>query len=221
MFRDFPAQNRDPCLGDSSPKSHPLEPRTPVYHNTWVPPPPPPGFLSKASISKVSIPLLNVPINTYVWGTADTRWQHVPFPYCPWRQRALVPEFIKTWLVSDERASILSCFVPSANLEISWRNLMNFLVDSYKYAELKGPHVIYAWLSLVVTENKACCSAGTSDPRGGVLRCCLDGGARLKPPNPCPSLRVILAEKGTPLLGIFSQENYVFVYFSDKMGENI
>ena len=33
--------------------------------------------------------------------------------------------------------------------------------------------------------------------RGGVLRCCLDGGARLKPPNPYPSLRVILAEKGT------------------------
>ena len=32
---------------------------------------------------------------------------------------------------------------------------------------------------------------------GGVLRCCLDGGARLKPPNPYPSLRVILAEKGT------------------------
>ena len=30
---------------------------------------------------------------------------------------------------------------------------------------------------------------------GGVLRCCLDGGARLKPPNPYPSLRVILAEK--------------------------
>ena len=26
---------------DSWPKSHPLEPRTPVYHITWVPPPPP------------------------------------------------------------------------------------------------------------------------------------------------------------------------------------
>ena len=31
----------------------------------------------------------------------------------------------------------------------------------------------------------------------GVRRCCLDGGARLKPPNPYPSLRVMLAEKGT------------------------
>ena len=46
MFRDFPAQNRDPCLGDSWPKSHPLEPRTPVYHITWVPPPPPGGMTS-------------------------------------------------------------------------------------------------------------------------------------------------------------------------------
>ena len=39
----------------------------------------------------------------------------------------------------------------------------------------------------------ACCPRGGG---GGVLRCCLDGGARLKPPNPYPSLRVILAEKG-------------------------
>ena len=42
---------------------------------------------------------------------------------------------------------------------------------------------------------------GPSMPRGGggggVLRCCLDGGARLTPPNQYPSLRVILAEKGT------------------------
>ena len=28
-------------------------------------------------------------------------------------------------------------------------------------------------------------------PGGGVLRCCLDGGARLTPPNQYPSLRVI------------------------------
>ena len=27
--------------------------------------------------------------------------------------------------------------------------------------------------------------------------------------------------KGYPLLGVFIQENYVFVYFSDEMGENI
>ena len=40
-------------------------------------------------------------------------------------------------------------------------------------------------------------SPGGGGGGGGVLRCCLDGGARLKPPNPYPSLRVILAEKGT------------------------
>ena len=38
---------------------------------------------------------------------------------------------------------------------------------------------------------------------GGVLRCCLDGGARLKPPNPYPSLRVILAER-VPIIRDFS-----------------
>ena len=41
-----------------------------------------------------------------------------------------------------------------------------------------------------------CCYPGGGGG-GGVLKCCLDGGARLKPPNPYPSLRVILAEKGT------------------------
>ena len=42
-------------------------------------------------------------------------------------------------------------------------------------------------------------SAGElSDPGGGgVLRFGSDGGVPLKPPNPYPSLRVILAEKGT------------------------
>ena len=56
------------------------------------------------------------------------------------------------------------------------------------------------------------------DPgRRGVLRFGTDGGVPLKPPNLYPSLRVILA----PLLGVFIQENDVFVYFSDEMGENI
>ena len=38
---------------------------------------------------------------------------------------------------------------------------------------------------------------------GGVLICCLEGGARLKPPNPYPSLRVILAER-VPIIRDFS-----------------
>ena len=36
--------------------------------------------------------------------------------------------------------------------------------------------------------------------RGGVLRFGSDGGVPLKPPNPYPSLRVILAEKGIPII---------------------
>ena len=56
---------------------------------------------------------------------------------------------------------------------------------------------------------------------GGVLRCCLDGGARLKPPNQYPIFKGHFGGKGYPSLGIFSQENDVFVYFSDEMGENI
>ena len=43
----------------------------------------------------------------------------------------------------------------------------------------------------------------------------------LKPPNLYPSLRVIFGGKGYPLIGVFIQENDVFVYFSDEMGENI
>ena len=47
-----------------------------------------------------------------------------------------------------------------------------------------------------------------------------DGGVPLKPPNLYPSLRSFCG-KGYPLLGVFVQENDVFVYFSDEMGENI
>ena len=57
--------------------------------------------------------------------------------------------------------------------------------------------------------------------RGGVLRCCLDGGARAEASKPIPIFKGHFGGKGYPLLGIFSQENDVFVYFSDKMGENI
>ena len=43
----------------------------------------------------------------------------------------------------------------------------------------------------------------------------------LKPPNPYPSLRLgHFGGKVYPLLGVFIQENDVFVYFSDEMGEN-
>ena len=47
--------------------------------------------------------------------------------------------------------------------------------------------------------NPGCTIVTGGGGGGGVLRCCLAGGARLKPPNPYPSLslRVILAGKGT------------------------
>ena len=53
---------------------------------------------------------------------------------------------------------------------------------------------------------------------GGTQNLVPTGGVPLKPPNPYLSLRVILAEKGTPLLRVFSQENCVCVYFSDEKG---
>ena len=59
---------------------------------------------------------------------------------------------------------------------------------------------------------------------GGVLRFGSDGGVPLKPPNPYLSLRPFKGHfggKGYPLLRVFSQENCVFVYFSDEKGENI
>ena len=40
-------------------------------------------------------------------------------------------------------------------------------------------------------------SGNTFESGGGVLRFELDGGVPLEPQNPCPFLRVILAEKGT------------------------
>ena len=39
--------------------------------------------------------------------------------------------------------------------------------------------------------------------------------------KPVPIFKGHFGGKGYPLLGVFIQENYVFVYFSDKMGENI
>ena len=41
------------------------------------------------------------------------------------------------------------------------------------------------------------CYSYTPGGGGGYSDVVWDGGARLKPPNPYPSLRVILAEKGT------------------------
>ena len=56
---------------------------------------------------------------------------------------------------------------------------------------------------------------------GGYSDIVLDGGCAAEASKPVPIFKGHFGGKGYPLLGIFSQENDVFVYFSDKMGENI
>ena len=56
---------------------------------------------------------------------------------------------------------------------------------------------------------------------GGVLRFGSDGGVPLKTAKPVPIFKGNFGGKGYPLLRVFSQENGVFVYFSDEKGENI
>ena len=46
-------------------------------------------------------------------------------------------------------------------------------------------------------------------------------GCAAEASKPVPIFKGHFGGKGYPLLGIFSQENDIFVYFSDKMGENI
>ena len=46
-------------------------------------------------------------------------------------------------------------------------------------------------------------------------------GCAAEAAKPIPIFKGHFGGKGYPLLGFFSQENYVFVYFSDEMGENI
>ena len=56
---------------------------------------------------------------------------------------------------------------------------------------------------------------------GGYFRFGSDGGVTAEAAKPVPISKGHFGGKGYPLLGVFSQENYVFVYFSDEMGENI
>ena len=53
---------------------------------------------------------------------------------------------------------------------------------------------------------------------GGVLRFELDRGVPLEPQNPYPSLRVILAEKGTRFLRIFLKKYANFSKISRFLG---
>ena len=49
----------------------------------------------------------------------------------------------------------------------------------------------------------------------------VDGGCAAEAAKPVPIFKGHFGGKGYPLLRVFSQENDVFVYFSDEMGENI
>ena len=56
---------------------------------------------------------------------------------------------------------------------------------------------------------------------GGVLRFELDRGVPLEPQNPYPSLRVILAEKGTHFYGLFLKNKPIFQKFGLKSEKSI
>ena len=61
------------------------------------------------------------------------------------------------------------------------------------------------------------CSRCSACP-GGVLRFELDRGVPLEPQNPYPSLRVILAKKGTHFWGFFFKNRPIFQKFRDFGG---
>ena len=56
---------------------------------------------------------------------------------------------------------------------------------------------------------------------GGGTQMLFGRGCAAEASKPVPIFKGHFGGKGYPLLVIFSQENDVFVYFSDKMGENI
>ena len=56
---------------------------------------------------------------------------------------------------------------------------------------------------------------------GGGTQIWFRRGCAAEAAKPVPIFKGHFGGKGYPLLRVFSQENYVFVYFSDEMGENI
>ena len=65
------------------------------------------------------------------------------------------------------------------------------------------------------------CEVTSRGGGGGVLRFGSDGGCAAEAAKPVPIFKGHFGGKGYPLLRVFSQENCVFVYFSDEKGENI
>ena len=56
---------------------------------------------------------------------------------------------------------------------------------------------------------------------GGGTQMLFGRGCAAEASKPVPIFKGHFGRKGYPLLGVFIQENDVFVYFSDEMGENI
>ena len=56
---------------------------------------------------------------------------------------------------------------------------------------------------------------------GGGTQIWFRRGCAAEAAKPVPIFKGHFGGKGYPLLGVFIQENEVFVYFSDEMGENI
>ena len=95
-------------------------------------------------------------------------------------------------------------------------SIITFLYVSYILTKLTYKTKIFAACNATLVVGS--CPGGG----GGVLRFGSDGGVPLKPPNlAVPIFKGHFGGKGYPLLGVFIQENDVFVYFSDEMGENI
>ena len=73
------------------------------------------------------------------------------------------------------------------------------------------------------TAHRASSERATRSPGGGGggTQMLFGRGCAAEASKPVPIFKGHFGGKGYPLLGIFSQENDVFVYFCDKMGENI
>ena len=56
---------------------------------------------------------------------------------------------------------------------------------------------------------------------GGGTQIWFRRGCAAETAKPVPIFKGQFGGKGNPLLGVFIQENYLYVYFSDEMGENI
>ena len=91
----------------------------------------------------------------------------------------------------------------TGGMNFRWNILLSYNLSQNLHHIIMSPHHwTISWKCFVMKErymkrfSKLCNLIGIF-PQGGVLRFELDRGVPLEPQNPYPSLRVILAEKGT------------------------